>query len=113
MSDGTAVGRAPDHRKDPQQEEGSSMSSSTIVHDQTVKTMHEAVAPRHLASRTSIQVSGKEIFLRSLPTIAFVAIALLILSNPPGVFWGTAFLVVLIGLMVLSIRAWIPRSRSR
>lgn len=118
MLDGTGVGRAPDHREDPQQEEDKSMTSSTIAEDQTTETMHGAVA--HVGSRTSksghdtlIQVSGQEIFWRSLPTIAFVIVAMILLANSVGVFWGTTLLGVLVALMVSSIWAWIPKLRSR
>jgi hypothetical protein len=120
MPNGAAVRRAADHPEDPQQE-GKNMISPTVAADQKTQDMHgEASVPQHLEARTVkrsgtelMSVSGKEIFLRAIPTLAFVSLALLVLSVRPGVFWGTTLLVVLVPLMVLSILALIPKPRSR
>jgi Flp pilus assembly protein TadB len=119
MSNGTGVRRAADHPENPRQED-KRMTSSTIAPDQKIDEMRKVTVPsQHVATdrvgmhhANPMPVSGKELFVRALPTMVCVAVVLLALVVRPGVFWGTALVAVVVVLMIFSIVAWIPKPHS-
>ena len=60
----------------------------------------------------NLMPSGKELFLRSLPAMACLAVMMINLVVRPGVFWGTTLLVVMVVLMFFAVLVWLPKFRS-
>jgi len=58
-------------------------------------------------------MSRKEIVMRVLPVIAFAIIVLVAVTKPPQPAWGIPLLVAEIVLMIVSIKAWIPKPHRR
>lgn len=120
MPNGAAARRASDPEDLEQKDE--SMTPLTVANDQRTDDMREeASAPSqqvvaHVSEseRASLMpISGTEMFLRALPTVACMAIVLVALAVRPGVFWGTVSLAVLVVLTVFSFIVLTPKTRSR
>ena len=58
-------------------------------------------------------MSRMEIWMRFLPVIAFVIVAFTVFTRPLEPSWGVPLLTLEVALMVVSIRAWIPRQHGR